>query len=119
MLIAGLMALHAAGFAAWLTAGCAAALLDEAGAPQRSRRLARFWAPAAMAACLASGGGAWALAYPYFKEQGWVWTKVGLSLLPLAATCLQAVGRLSPRKAVWLLSLPMAAILLLSYTRPF
>ena len=70
MLIAGLMALHAAGFAAWLAAGCAAALLDEAGAATRARLLARRWAPAAMAVCLSSGGVSWALAYPLYREQG-------------------------------------------------
>ena len=119
MLIAGLMALHAAGFAAWLAAGCAAALLDDAGAAERSRILARRWAPAAMTLCLASGAVSWYLAYPLYREQGWVWAKAALTAIPAAATALQAAGRLAPGKAVWLLSLPMAAILLLSYARPF
>jgi hypothetical protein len=119
MLIAGLMALHAAGFAAWLAAGCAAALLDEAGAGPRAQALARRWAPAAMAVCLASGGLSWFLAYPLYREQGWVWAKVLLTLVPMTATALQAAGRLRPKRALWLLSLPMAGVLLLSFARPF
>lgn len=119
MLIAGLMALHTWAFAAWLAAGTADAFLAEAGARKEASRLALVWAPFFMALCLASGAVSLALAYPFYKDQTWVWAKVALCLPCVLVTLLRAADFLRPRAALWALSLPLTAALALSFLRPF
>lgn len=112
------MAVHAGAFCAWLAAASCEAFLAEA-APERSRALARRWAPGFMLLCLAAGSLSAYLSLPFYREQTWLWLKLVPAVAAALVTALRAGGRLRPRPALWSLAALSGLALVLSFTRPF
>lgn len=115
MLLAGLMAFHVGAFTVWLAAGTAEALLEEGEKAARCRR----WAFGAMALSLLAGALGMSLSYPYYRGEGWLWAKTGLSAAAAAVQIQRARGKLLPSRYLWSLGALTGLALLLSFARPF
>lgn len=109
------MAVHVGAFTLWLSAAASEALLDEGEKAARCRR----WALGSMVLCLLAGALGMSLSYPYYRGEGWLWAKIGLSAAAGAVQIHRARGKLAPGRTLWSLGALTGSALLLSFARPF